>query len=266
MKNQKEQKQSIHIYQQGRKTIAQLNQGKEIIYMSSAICHPDDEYDFTIGSNISYERLMDKTIDKDIEDKLESKEVREVKRAAKTGEYIKALKDSEHYRYKKGDILLVTNDDLKYPWGACGVEYYSSIYKGFAIKNEDYVVLENYKGNKTFRPFLISTTNGKPSGISVDGEIGDDTSLVDIFGNQLKVGDTVYVLRKGYSTIREYVVCKKFVTAYISGYKNYIFVDGVENSSSKPSEYCIVKNQSYENIKNKTIIDGYMYITEDKEI
>ena len=71
MKNKKQQKQSIHIYHQGRKTIAQLNQGKEIISMSSAICHPDDEYDFTIGSKIAYERLMGKTIDKDMEVKLE---------------------------------------------------------------------------------------------------------------------------------------------------------------------------------------------------
>lgn len=87
MKNQKQQKQSIHIYQQGRKTIAQLNQGKEIINMSNAICHPDDEYDFTIGSKIAYERLINKTIDKDIEVKLENKTenlfVMEVKRPAK---------------------------------------------------------------------------------------------------------------------------------------------------------------------------------------
>lgn len=266
MKNQKQQKQSIHIYQQGRKTIAQLNQGKEIIHMSSAICHPDDEYDFTIGSKIAYERLINKTMGKDMKTKVENLPVVEVKRPARTGEYIKALKDSEHFRYKKDDILLVTEDNLKHPWDDRAVCYYSNFYKGFVIKNEDYVVLENYKGNKTFRPFLIPCFNGKPTGTELSGEIGEQTSIVDIFGNQLKVGDTVYVLRKGYSTIREYVVCKKFATAYISGYKNYIFVNGVENSSSKPSEYCIVKNQSYENIKNKTIIDSYMYITEDKEI
>ena len=91
MKNQKQSNQSIHIYQQGRKTIAQLNQGKEIIQMSNAICHPDDEYDFIVGSKIAYERLMDKTIDKDIEVELENKienlPVMEVKRPTKTGEY-----------------------------------------------------------------------------------------------------------------------------------------------------------------------------------
>ena len=168
MKNQKQQKQSIHVYQQGRKTIAQLNQGKEIVSMSSAICHPDDEYDFTIGSKIAYERLINKTIDKDIEVKLENKienlPVVEIKRPAKTGEYIKALRNSEHGRYRQGDILLVTDGNLKHPWDDRAVCYYSNFYKGFVIKNEDYVVLENYKGKKTFRPFLISSFRGKPDG------------------------------------------------------------------------------------------------------
>ena len=73
-------------------------------------------------------------------------------------------------------------------------------------------------------------------------------------------------MRKGNSTIRECVVCKKFTKAYISGYENYIFVDGIKKSINKSAEHYIIKNQSYENIKNKTIIDGYMYIAEDKEI
>lgn len=265
MKNQKQSNQSIHIYQQGRKTIAQLNQGKEIISMSSAICHPDDEYDFTIGSKIAYERLMNKTVGKDMEAQLENKTenlpVVEVKRPAKTGEYIKALKNSEHYRYKKDDILLVTDGDLKHPWNDRAVCYYSNFYKDFVIKNEDYVVLENYKGNKTFRPLLIPTYNGKPSGISVDGEIGENTSLVDIYGSQLKVGDTVAIYNSNHEDI-ESVVCKNAQKEYISVYKNLKFINGV-NSKYR---LFITKKQSYKDIKHKTIINDIMYITEDKEI
>ena len=96
MKNQKQQNQSIHIYQQGRKTIAQLNQGKEIIHMFSAICHPDDEYDFTIGSKIAYERLMSKVVNENIENNTENKTknsiVREVKRSAKLENILRLLK------------------------------------------------------------------------------------------------------------------------------------------------------------------------------
>ena len=55
----------------------------------------------------------------------------EVKRPAKTGEYIKTLRNSEHYRYKKDDILLVTDGDLKHPWDDRAVCYYSPICKKF---------------------------------------------------------------------------------------------------------------------------------------
>lgn len=265
MKNQKQSNQSIHIYQQGRKTIAQLNQGKEIISMSSAICHPDDEYDFTIGSKIAYERLMDKIVDKDIEAKLENKienlPVVEIKRPAKTGEYIKALRNSEHYRYKKDDILLVTDGDLKYPWDDRAVGYYSPICKNFVIKNEDYVVLENYKGKKTFRPFLISSFRGKPDGTQKEGDIGKDTSLVDIYGSKLKVGDTVLVYRANGGEI-ECVVCKNTQKEYIGGYKNFTF----EKGFNKQYRSFIIKKQSYKDIKHKTIINEIMYFTEDKEI
>jgi hypothetical protein len=228
MKNQKQQKQSIHIYQQGRKTIAQLNQGKEIIYMSSAICHPDDEYDFTIGSKIAYERLMNKTMGKDMKTKVENLPVVEVKRPARTGEYIKALKDSEHFRYKKDDILLVTDDNPKHPWYNKAVCYYSNFYKGFVIKNEDYVVLENYKGKKTFRPFLIPTHKENPIGIQKEGNIGEDTYLADILGNELKVGDVVDVYKYG-NIVKTAVVCKNMIENedYINNYKGYDFTNGV---------------------------------------
>lgn len=263
----KNQKQSIHIYQQGKKTIAQLNQGKEIISMSSAICHPDDEYDFTIGSEIAYERLINKTIDKDIEVKLENKTenlpVVEVKRPAKTGEYIKALRNSAHYRYKQGDILLVIDDILTHPWCGKAVRYYSNFYKGFVIKNEDYVVLENYKGNKTFRPFLIPTHKESPIGFQKEGDIGEDTSLVDILGNELKVGDVVNVYKNGNIT-KTSVVCKNLVENenYIDDYEGYDFTNGV----NKQYQYYIIKNISYKDIRHKAIVNDIMYFTEDKEI
>ena len=262
MKNQKQQKQSIHIYQQGRKTIAQLNQGKEIIQMSNAICHPDDEYDFTIGSKIAYERLINKTIDKDIEAKLENLPVVEVKRPAKTGEYIKTLVDSIHGRFKRGDILLVTDDNAKNSFCGIAVCYYSPICEGFIIENGKYVVLENYKGKKTFRPFLIPTHKEKPYGTQKEGYIGEDTSLVDILGNELKVGDVVDVYKNG-SVVKTDVVCKNVVENedYINEYEGYDFVNGV----NKQYQYYIIKNISYKDIRHKVIVNDIMYIKEDEE-
>lgn len=267
MKNQKQQKQSIHIYQQGRKTIAQLNQGKEIIQMSNAICHPDDEYDFTIGSKIAYERLINKTIDKDIEVKLENKTenlpVVEVKRPAKTGEYIKTLVDSIHGRFKRGDILLVADDNAKNSFCGIAVCYYSPICEGFIIENGKYVVLENYKGKKTFRPFLISSFRGKPYGTQKEGDIGEDTYLVDILGNELKVGDVVNVYKNG-NIAKTTIVCKNVVENedYINEYEGYDFANGV----NKQYQYYIIKNISYKDIKHKAIVNDIMYIKEDEEI
>jgi hypothetical protein len=267
MKNQKQQKQSIHIYQQGRKTIAQLNQGKEIISMSSAICHPDDKYDFTIGSKIAYERLMSKIINKDIEAKLENKienlPVVEVKRPAKTGEYIKTLVDSIHGRFKRGDILLVADDNAKNSFCGIAVCYYSPICEGFIIENGKYVVLENYKGKKTFRPFLISSFHGKPYGTQKEGYIGEDTSLADILGNKLKVGDVVDVYKNG-SVVKTDVVCKNVVENedYINEYEGYDFTNGV----NKQYQYYIIKNISYKDIRHKAIVNDIMYIKEDEVI
>lgn len=263
MKNQKQQKQSIHIYQQGRKTIAQLNQGKEIIQMFNAICHPDDEYDFAIGSKIAYERLMSKIIDKDMEGQLENLPVVEVKRPAKNGEYIKTLVDSIHGRFKRGDILLVTDDNAKNSFCGIAVCYYSPICEGFIIENGKYVVLENYKGKKTFRPFLISSFRGKPYGTQKEGYIGEDTSLVDILGNELKVGDVVDVYKNG-SVVKTDVVCKNVVENedYINEYEGYDFANGV----NKQYQYYIIKNISYKDIRHKVIVNDIMYITEDKEI
>lgn len=264
MKNQNNKKQSIHIYQQGRKTIAQLNQGKEIIYMSSAICHPDDEYNFTIGSKIAYERLIDKTIDKDIKTKVENLPVVEVKRPAKAGEYIKTLVNSIHNRYKRGDILLVTDDNAKNSFCGIAVCYYSPMHKeGFIIENEKYVVLENYKRDKTFRPFLISFFNGKPDIIQEKGNIGEDTFLVDILENELKIGDVVNVYQNGY-LIETCVVCKEELDnkEYINNYKESNFIYGVD----KQYQYYIIKNISYKDIRHKAIVNGIMYIKEDEVI
>lgn len=73
--------------------------------------------------------------------------VREVKRAAKVGEYIKALCDSDFGRFKKGDILKATSDchncDV---WRGKAVGYNGTDY---VIETGKYVVLEGYKPEQT---------------------------------------------------------------------------------------------------------------------
>lgn len=53
-------RQSIHIYHDGKTTTARLCEGKEVVKTATAICHPDDEFDFEIGAELAFGRLFGK--------------------------------------------------------------------------------------------------------------------------------------------------------------------------------------------------------------
>lgn len=53
---------SIHITADGDKVIAVLKNGKEIVKRAEAKCSPRDTFDFAIGANLAYKRLMDEPI------------------------------------------------------------------------------------------------------------------------------------------------------------------------------------------------------------
>jgi len=48
----------IVITSDGLTTTAKLYDGKTVVKSAEAKCHPDDPFDFTIGANLAYERLM----------------------------------------------------------------------------------------------------------------------------------------------------------------------------------------------------------------
>ena len=96
--------------------------------------NPADKFDWRKGAELAFERLWNS------QKKAEKKpEVREVKRWAKQGEYIKIV-DAERYyaeNYHNGDILMVA-------------EYYEGgwvMAKGASviINPKEYVVLEGYR-------------------------------------------------------------------------------------------------------------------------
>ena len=123
----KENKETIVIYRNGAETIAlEKNTGRKAV----AKCHADDTYNFEIGAKLALERLFPET-------------VREVKRYAEVGEYIKITNPIGAIgKYKKGDILRVkeafppTKDTIQ-----CVKCYGANI----VIRYDEYVVLENYK-------------------------------------------------------------------------------------------------------------------------
>lgn len=120
---------TIVIYRNDNKVIALDKSTGE---KAEAKCNPADEFDFRTGAKLAFNRLMGEDV------KLDNG-VREVKRKANVGEYVKVVNEKSVFNtYKNGEIFKVTyvtrsgcickNSEKK-----CG------------LWHEEYVVLENYK-------------------------------------------------------------------------------------------------------------------------
>ena len=117
----------IIISQYGNKVVAKLDRKVGV-----ARCNPDDEFDFYIGSKLALDRLFGK----------EEKEVKEVHRRAKVGEWIQIIDSAYSYdNYKNGDVLLVEKVD-----DGDGYTHAKDVSTG--MYPSEYVVLENYIPSK----------------------------------------------------------------------------------------------------------------------
>ncbi len=121
----------------GTTTTATMTINGREIKTAIARRNPEDKFDWKKGAELAFERLLDS------QKKAEKKpEVREVKRFAKPGEYIKIVDAGNDYteNYHDGDILLV-------------MEYYEGERDGWVrakganivIGPDEYVVLEGYR-------------------------------------------------------------------------------------------------------------------------
>lgn len=127
---------TIVIYRKDNEVIAlDKSTGKKAI----ARCCPKDTFDFETGAKLAFDRLL-------INNKFGAPNIREVKRIAKVGEYIKIVNPSgcisdEH---KAGDILKVIKvDDL-------GAYYKDKLWK--YAEHSEYVVLEGYEPEEPEEP------------------------------------------------------------------------------------------------------------------
>ena len=140
---------SIVIYRNGDEVIAlDKNTGKKGV----AKCSPEDAFDFNVGAKIAFERLID------------NGEVKEVKREAKVGEYIKIVKAYlTGGKYDDGDILKVVKT---FPKSILSLGYVRCEGIGdHNIVNSEYVVLENYNPIKIVKQDKY--------------EVGDKVKIVD---------------------------------------------------------------------------------------
>lgn len=123
---------TIVIYRNDNKVVAlDKTTGKK----AEAKCNPVDEFDFRTGAKLAFNRLMGEDVKTDIG-------VREVKRKAKIGEYVKVVNAKPAIpSYKNGDIFKVTYVT------ASGCICKNSD-RDTGLWHEEYVVLENYKPEK----------------------------------------------------------------------------------------------------------------------
>lgn len=123
---------TIVIYRNDNKVVALDKSTGE---KAEAKCNPADEFDFRTGAKLAFNRLMGEDVKPD-------NGVREVKRKAKVGEYIKIV-DAKPFLipYENGEIFRV----IGVKDATCEVE--NSV-KRCHTWHSEYVVLENYKLEK----------------------------------------------------------------------------------------------------------------------
>lgn len=128
----KTQNETIVIYRKDNKVVALDKSTGE---KAEVKCNPADEFDFRTGAKLAFNRLMGEDVNSD-------NGVREVKRKAKVGEYIKIV-DAKPFLipYENGEIFRV----IGVKNATCEVE--NSV-KRFYAWHREYVVLENYKPEK----------------------------------------------------------------------------------------------------------------------
>lgn len=125
----KTQNETIVIYRKDNKVIALDKSTGE---KAEANCNPADEFDFRTGAKLAFNRLMG-------EDAKPDNGVREVKRKAKVGEYIKVVYAMPCWiPYKNGDIFKVNCVTTS---GCICKKSEENV----GLWHREYVVLENYK-------------------------------------------------------------------------------------------------------------------------
>lgn len=128
----KHQNETIVIYRNDNKVVALDKSTGE---KAEAKCNPADEFDFRTGAKLAFNRLMGEDVKSD-------NGVREVKRKAKVGEYIKVVNEKSIFNtYKNGEIFKV----ICVTKSGCVCK---NSEKQCGLWHDEYVVLENYKPEK----------------------------------------------------------------------------------------------------------------------
>lgn len=94
-------KQKVVITTDGKTTLARLYDGKKVIKRAEAKCSPDDKFDFNVGAELAFSRLM-------------GKEAPEFK--YKAGDKVVVIANTCHHGAKVGQVITLTDNNVG-GWG-----------------------------------------------------------------------------------------------------------------------------------------------------
>lgn len=146
-------KQEIHITRKNQEVHAILKENGKVIKRTVAKCHPEDEFDFKVGSKLAYDRLFEKD-NKD--EKSKNVETNKPKHEFKVGDKVRVRQwddMAEEFGVNCGLINVGTGTfsyDMKYLCGKI------AIIKATGANN--YVYLE-FKGNVDNTDYFVYTTD-----------------------------------------------------------------------------------------------------------
>ena len=124
----------VVIIPEGDKTIGRLYENNKVVKSVETTRHPEDEYSIEEACKVVMGRMF-------------GADVKEVKRPAKVGEYIKIVNDKfwNNGEYRLGDILKVVRFYGNPEYGDVSPINLRTNKETVYVKLQEYVVLENYK-------------------------------------------------------------------------------------------------------------------------
>ena len=179
--------------------------------------------------------------------KTDTKPLKAVKRIAKPGEYIMLVRYSNFSFDDIGNIMKATITDEA--WVECDSRDFAFSQKEprkglWTYLHEKYIVLEGYEPPKKFVPYLEAVYGDENY-----GPIGEKTTMRDVFGNELFVGDKVMIISQKDPIERDYSLIGKLDERderyTILGCRNY-----------ETDNLIIVKVKSYEELNHGDCYDG----------
>ena len=142
-----------------------------------------------------------------------------------------------------------------------GEEFYNMVLQD--ANNSKQFGEEPEEKKEDFKPYLLCVSaNAK----SFHGRIGDETNVFDIYGNRLRVGDTVHLYpAHGGTRLRfrnELVIVKDNDSEFVMGLKGSKFEHGVSDDNVG---FVIIRNRRYEDIDDGEIFGNIKYIKSEME-